>query len=1162
VHGAGVLRDSFLTKKTSEEIRAVLGPKVSGLVHLDEASREIGLDWLVCFGSVAGALGNVGQADYASANGFLDSYAYYRNELVKQGRRHGRTLTIDWPLWAQGGMGVATAVAERLRRYTGMVPLPTAVGVGALGEALAGDAAQVLVLHGDVERLRRLSQGFSTEKKVPPREVALNAEGGSHEVDFHAEIVKGLTLEVSNLLGFRIEDIDVEADLTEFGFDSISVMKLTEKISEKYKIELSPTVFFEHNTLEKFARYIADQNPAEMRAVLLGDTPASSPEVKAEQVDGRRRQPRRTPIRAQAVPVQPTSSDVAIIGMSGSLEAGGRLDARDFELPGFLRLQLEADTPGNVKSAGIIHVWKAIEDAGYTAAEFDGRNISVFFSAHGQHAPTGLSHAISRSLNVKGPSQAVMANGLVALRRAASSLIYDDCELAIAAGMTLAAQPDDMHDDRANCCLSTIVDAESVCVLVLKKLTAAQRDGDHIYAVIRGSAERYVAVAEARGHEHGEHLKSIYRKIGVPMSSVNSFHAYSQVASEWSELESAAFAARWQESREEVGAAGVNACESILLPMEGTGSAAGLAGFARIVRELRDRAATESSCRAALSVLGDDSIHLHFVLDGYRETRTGDAAAATEMIVLSAHDELNLRGRAGQLLAAINDGTVGDRDIGNVAFTLRVGRQEMAHRAVIIASSLDELRSELEGVIRKCPGARSYLGRADHIISAESLLSGREWSEFLRIALQEGKLSKLARMWSIGAPMEWDLLPDHSKRRRVSLPTYPFVKEEAELAILAEAAPGKSRAAEKIAAKTLVRPITRVNVSAAEAAPMFFGAEARHQSAPVVLDESDLGRNAGLTIFRSEEGSVNAAIFYRTASAEEPVTLGSFNLSVAMNGVPQARAKGLILISHGLGGSELVHHNVACHLARCGYVVAAVLHGGDNWYDQSLIQSGRYFNERPRQIRRLLDALLADPVWGTIVPPDKVGAIGHSMGAYGVLAMLGGQVDPEKIINSVRNAKGALKMLVQKLSDGIDRHPVDETDFPSKDERIRGAILMVPFCNVFSDSSIESISAPLKIYTAEDDMVIEGDAHGKWLHQMARNSEFSHIEGAGHFAFNSVKSNSSKAEGMEMEMERPDKMFLGSLMKFTGNGPDFIIEKFHRRLENEAELFFNNLFRR
>ncbi|PEU18246.1 hypothetical protein CN526_30425, partial [Bacillus wiedmannii] len=64
------------------------------------------LDFFVLFSSIAGSLGNPGQADYSTANAFMDVYAKYRNALVAAKKRKGQTLSLNWPLWKEGGMRV------------------------------------------------------------------------------------------------------------------------------------------------------------------------------------------------------------------------------------------------------------------------------------------------------------------------------------------------------------------------------------------------------------------------------------------------------------------------------------------------------------------------------------------------------------------------------------------------------------------------------------------------------------------------------------------------------------------------------------------------------------------------------------------------------------------------------------------------------------------------------------------------------------------------------------------------------------------------------------------------------------------------------------------------------------------------------------------------
>ena len=131
----------------------MLAPKVAGVVNLDEATRDLTLDFMVLFGSGAGAFGNVGQADYAAANAFLDGYAAYRNELVSRGERLGRTVSIAWPLWRDGGMQVDAAGA-RQHREAGMLPLATSADCRRSIRPLAAGDDGIAVLSGELAALR------------------------------------------------------------------------------------------------------------------------------------------------------------------------------------------------------------------------------------------------------------------------------------------------------------------------------------------------------------------------------------------------------------------------------------------------------------------------------------------------------------------------------------------------------------------------------------------------------------------------------------------------------------------------------------------------------------------------------------------------------------------------------------------------------------------------------------------------------------------------------------------------------------------------------------------------------------------------------------------------------------------------------------------------
>ena len=167
--------DNFIVKKSASEFREVLAPKVEGTYHLDQATRDIELDFFVLFSSVAGAMGNVGQADYATANAFMDHFAAYRNSLVAAKTRRGQTRSINWTLWQAGGMNVAEENLEAIWHSVGMRPMQTETGMETFYRSLALPCDQILVTVGNREKIRSalLSSGPAMLEPPVPLFVAI-----------------------------------------------------------------------------------------------------------------------------------------------------------------------------------------------------------------------------------------------------------------------------------------------------------------------------------------------------------------------------------------------------------------------------------------------------------------------------------------------------------------------------------------------------------------------------------------------------------------------------------------------------------------------------------------------------------------------------------------------------------------------------------------------------------------------------------------------------------------------------------------------------------------------------------------------------------------------------------------------------------------------------
>jgi len=277
LHCAGVIADNFILKKAGAQFSEVLMPKVTGAFNLDHASRDVDLDFFALFSSIAGALGNLGQADYAAANGFMDQFAAYRNRQVVTGARRGRTLSINWPLWQAGGMALDPASQELMRQTTGMQPMKTATGLRAFYRSLAGPYDQMLVVEGVLPRITAyLQKARMFEAPSVPRAIASEAPGTDHlpeaslatarDTDYaNAEPEAAVSLDqlqrqlkaiLATVLRIETSIIDVDQAFVEFGLDSFLGAELLVEINRKYGTAISHIILFDYPTVREFSLFL------------------------------------------------------------------------------------------------------------------------------------------------------------------------------------------------------------------------------------------------------------------------------------------------------------------------------------------------------------------------------------------------------------------------------------------------------------------------------------------------------------------------------------------------------------------------------------------------------------------------------------------------------------------------------------------------------------------------------------------------------------------------------------------------------------------------------------------------------------------------------------------------------------------------------------------
>ncbi len=907
LHVAGMQADNFIWKKEVSEFRDVLAPKVTGTWNLDYASRELELDFFVLFSSLAGALGNLGQADYAAANAFMDQFAAFRNRQVAAGQRQGRTRSIDWPLWEAGAMAIGPDRQELLRQSLGVQPMPSATGIEAFHRSLALPHDQLLVMQGDLAQMRAALLGNSAipaEPAVQPPVVAAVPAGLSEKTQDY------LRNQLAGLLKLAAHKIDPRAALEKYGIDSILALKLTNQLEKTFG-SLSKTLFFEYQTIAELTEYFVQSHAARLAALFATAETNDRPTPAVMRADVRpateaKRVPNRRFSRPEtAAPRLTTEAEpIAIVGLSGrypealdvnaywdNLRDGkdcivevpkDRWDWREYfsedrtetgrhfsKWGGFIDGVAEFDplffniSPKEAKSIDpqerlfLQHAWMAIEDAGYTRAGLQvasgndlagqvGVYAGVMYSeyqlfgaeasAQGNRmgvagSAASIANRVSYALNLHGPSMTLdtmCSSSLAAIHLACQDLRHGRTSLAIAGGVNVTIHPNKYLVLSAGQFISSdgacqsfgeggdgYVPGEGVGVVVLKRLSEAKREGDHIYGIIRGSAlthgGRTNGYSVPNPQAQASAISRALAESQIDARHVSYIEAHGTGTKLGDPIEIAALSKAFHPFTQDTGFCLIGSAKSNIGHCE---SAAGIAGLTKVLLQMQHRQIVPSlhsaklnphidfettpfvvnqSLRpweppvidgrtlpriAGISSFGAGGSNAHMIVEEYQAPATRPIADETVIILLSARTAEQLRQKAHDLLEFVRI-RANTLDLTAMAYTLQVGREPMEERLGFIVRSLPRLTEKLEAFVAGEPAIEdAYQGqvkRSNESLSAFS--TDADLQQLLDKWITNRKWSKLVDLWVKGLDLDWSKLYGETRPPRISLPAYPFAKE-------------------------------------------------------------------------------------------------------------------------------------------------------------------------------------------------------------------------------------------------------------------------------------------------------------------------------------------------------------------------------------------------
>jgi acyl transferase domain-containing protein len=467
--------------------------------------------------------------------------------------------------------------------------------------------------------------------------------------------------------------------------------------------------------------------------------------------------------------------------------------------------------------------WEALEVAGYDSTRFNGA-IGVFagmsmntylannLASHPELLAWGgdyqamlandkdfLPTRVSYKLNLTGPSlniQTACSTSLVAVCVACQHLLNHQCDLALAGAVSIrfpqcqghvhqegGIGSADGHCRPFDAAASGTVAGEGVGIVVLKRLDEALRDGDEIYAVIKGFAtnndgSNKIGYTAPSVDGQAEVIAMAQAMAGVEPGDIGYVEAHGTATPLGDPIEIEALKRAFHTDTEAKNFCTIGSVKSNIGHLD---VAAGVAGLIKTVlalqhgkipaslhfqtpnpqidfaaspffvnATLRDWKRTNRPRRAGVSSFGIGGTNAHVILEEAPAVVATQESSEPQLLLLSAKTVSALKQMATNLAAHLRQHP--ELNLADIAHTLRVGRREFAQRRAIVCRDNPE-------AVRLLEAASESVGVGE----CESLDSQM--------------LLNLARAWVAGEAVDWSQLSTTASRRRVQLPTYPFERK-------------------------------------------------------------------------------------------------------------------------------------------------------------------------------------------------------------------------------------------------------------------------------------------------------------------------------------------------------------------------------------------------
>lgn len=588
---------------------------------------------------------------------------------------------------------------------------------------------------------------------------------------------------VSQLMETEPKRLDIDQSFSYYGFSSKDAVTLSGELEDLLGRRLSPTLAYEYPTIAALSQYLGENKEP------VKQEKESGPEQKSDEPIaivgmGCRFPGARDPLaywqmlkegkdQITEVPADrwPRESyydpDPAMPGKAVSYW-GGFLDQIDQFDPFFFGISpIEAKHMDPQQRLLMELSYEALDDAGFEKEGLSGTRTGVFIGvsvneySHRQlgdpsmvtsHSGTGsalsiAANRISYFYNLRGPSMAIdtaCSSSLTAVHLACQSLKNGESNLALAGGVNLILSPThsiaftkagvlapDGRCKTFDADANGYVRGEGGGIIVLKRLSQALADGDHIHAVIQGSTMsqdgRTNGLMAPSQESQEAMLRQAYRDTGVAPETVQYVEAHGTGTLLGDAMEAAALGSVLGAGRKD----NPVAIGSVKTNMGHLEAAAGIAGLIKVVlamnhkalppslhyavpnphvnfealnlkvqNELSDWPETSGPATAGVSSFGFGGTNVHMILsNGAEEEEKQSTNERKVLLPLSADSEDTLLLQAQSFHNLLSVGNF--KNVEGLCYTAGLKRAGLRYRLAVIGSSLSELTEGLAAFLNK-----------------------------------------------------------------------------------------------------------------------------------------------------------------------------------------------------------------------------------------------------------------------------------------------------------------------------------------------------------------------------------------------------------------------------------------------------------------------------